>query len=234
MDQGFYFSRMSQTKKTSKEISVKLVATAVLFLVAIFLFAFIAKVVVLNRKDLFDSAAFHFFSTYTTPFTIEVMKVFTFLGSTSFLLPAYLVLVLWLWSKRQKRLALDVGIIAISSELLKLGLKNVFQRQRPDLPLLQSLKTFSFPSGHALSSFIFCSILIYVLWKEDIQRAWKWVFSIVLVLVAVMIGVSRVVLRYHYASDVIAGFCMGFSWVIFTLWLMNKIHFYIQGRKGKI
>jgi undecaprenyl-diphosphatase len=204
------------------------------FLIALFLFAFLAKVVVIGQNDLFDSAAFSFFHSYATPFTVKLMKGISFLGSSNFLLPAYIVLVSWLWLKKQKRLAFDISIIALSSELLKLGLKNGFQRERPELPLLESLKTYSFPSGHALSSFIFCSILIYVLWNENVKPVIKWILSVCLILLSVAIGISRIFLRYHYASDVFAGFCMGFTWVIFTLWLMNKIHFYIRKRKAKI
>jgi membrane-associated phospholipid phosphatase len=233
LGQGFFIYNMNESTKKAKEISLKLVVTGSLFVVAVFLFAFLAKVVVLGKKDLFDTTAFNFFSAYTTPFIVGVMKVITFFGSATFLFPAYVILVLWLWFKSQKRLALDIALVAISSDLLKLALKTGFQRQRPDLPLLESLKSYSFPSGHALSSFIFCSILVYVLWKENIKPVWKWIFSILLILFSVAIGISRVVLRYHFASDVIAGFCIGFSWVIFTLWLLNKIHFYIKSKRAK-
>jgi len=194
------------------------------FFVAIFLFAFLAKIVVLDKKDLFDTTAFSFLHSHTTPFIIKLMEVFTFFGSTTFLFPAYVVLVGFLLLKRQIRWAVDIAIIGISSELLKLFLKNFFHRHRPDLPLIKTLQSYSFPSGHALSSFIFFSILVYLLWKKDLKPAWKWIISILLILSSIAIGISRIVLRYHYASDVLAGFCMGYSWVIFSLWLLNKIH----------
>ncbi|MER3470732.1 MAG: hypothetical protein C4330_05215 [Chitinophagaceae bacterium] len=40
---------------------------------------------------------------------------------------------------------------------------------------------------------------------------------------SISIGISRIVLRYHYASDVLAGFALGYAWVLFSLWLLNKI-----------
>jgi undecaprenyl-diphosphatase len=33
----------------------------------------------------------------------------------------------------------------------------------------------------------------------------------------------------HYATDVIAGYCIGFLWLVFTVWLLNKIE--KQGKK---
>ena len=103
------------------------------------------------------------------------------------------------------------------------GLKEFFHRKRPDLPLIRTLDNFSFPSGHALSSFIFCSVLVYLVWKGGLYTAWKWALSVLLILFSISIGISRIVLRYHYASDVIAGFCLALAWVIFSLWLEKKL-----------
>jgi len=104
-----------------------------------------------------------------------------------------------------------------------LGLKQFFHRHRPDLPLVKTLTNFSFPSGHALCSFIFCSVLIYLVDKGNLSLRWKWIFSVLLILLSIIIGISRIVLRYHYATDVLAGFCVGFAWVIFSLWLERKL-----------
>jgi undecaprenyl-diphosphatase len=215
---------MNGTKEQVKEFPLKLLAAGILFFIAVFLFAFLAKMVVLDKKDLFDTTVFSFLHGYTTPFLIKLMEVFTFFGSATFLFPAYVVLVVFLLLKRETRWAVDIAIVGISSELLKLFLKNFFHRHRPNLPLIETLNSYSFPSGHALSSFIFFSILVYLLWKKDLKPVWKWIISILLILFSITIGISRIVLRYHYASDVVAGFCMGYSWVIFSLWLLNKIH----------
>ena len=75
-------------------------------------------------------------------------------------------------------------------------------------------------------------MLIYVLWKEKLHPAWKWMLSVALLLFSFLIGISRIVLRYHYASDVIAGFCFGFSWVLLSLWLLNKLHFWFRSTRS--
>src|SRR6476620_2754992 len=120
-------------------------------------------------------------------------------------------------------ITINRAIIAITSSALMFVLKEFFHRKRPDLPLIRTLDNFSFPSGHALSSFIFCSVLVYLVWKGGLHRAWKWVLSALLMLFSICIGISRIVLRYHYASDVIAGFCLALAWVIFSLWLEKKL-----------
>jgi membrane-associated phospholipid phosphatase len=84
------------------------------------------------------------------------------------------------------------------------------------------LTNYSFPSGHALSSFIFCSLLARLAWKSNWSPLMKWVVTVCLLSFSLSIGISRIVLRYHYASDVLAGFCLAFAWVLFSFWLQNK------------
>jgi undecaprenyl-diphosphatase len=211
-----------QTKKILKEISVKTVVAALSFFIAVGIFAVIAHEIVFENEDWFDSRAFHFFNKYSTPGLIEVFKIITFFGSSYFLFPAYFVLVGWLLIRKRKRDAINIGIIGVTSTALMFAMKAIFHRHRPDLPLFKELTNYSFPSGHSLSSFIFCCVLIWLAWKTSWSKPWKYITSILLVLFSISIGISRIVLRYHYASDVLAGFCLGFAWVLFSFWLQKK------------
>ena len=38
-----------------------------------------------------------------------------------------------------------------------------------------------------------------------------------------IIGLSRVYLRVHYASDVLAGYCVGFMWLSISIWILNRM-----------
>jgi undecaprenyl-diphosphatase len=204
-------------------VELKTVLVSLLFLVSLFAFGFLAHVVVGENETAFDDKAFHFFSAFNNPQFISVNRVLTFFGSTYFIIAAYVALIILLWFIHRRSDAINVAIVAASSTLLMLGLKQFFHRQRPELPLIKTLTNFSFPSGHALCSFIFCSVIIYLVDKSNLDLKWKWLFSVLLVLFSIAIGISRIVLRYHYATDVIAGFCVGFAWVIFSLWLERKL-----------
>lgn len=46
---------------------------------------------------------------------------------------------------------------------------------------------------------------------------------IMLVLLIFVIGFSRIYLRVHYASDVLAGFAIGFLWLVFSIWALNRM-----------
>jgi undecaprenyl-diphosphatase len=210
-------------KEIITEIELKTLLVSLLFIISVFVFGYLAHEVVGENETQFDSRVFQFFAAYNSPAFISVNKVLTFFGATYFVIPAYVILIIILWLIRRRSDAINVAIVAVTSTLLMLGLKQFFHRHRPELPLVKTLTNFSFPSGHALCSFIFCSAIIYLINKGKLDLKWKWIFSILLILLAIAIGISRIVLRYHYATDVVAGFCVGFAWVIFSLWLERKL-----------
>ena len=214
---------MKKENENVHSVSVKLIVVSLLFLAALYIFGYLADEVVLEKEDLFDTTVFHFLARFATPGIIEAARHITFFGSSTFFLPAYTLLVLYFVWRRKRSYALDIALVGISSTILLHTIKNLFRRERPAHPIYEALTNYSFPSGHALSSFIFCSVLIYVIWNGRWPTLWKWVTAVLLFLFALAIGISRVVLRYHYASDVLAGMCLGFAWVLFSLWLLKKI-----------
>ncbi|MDB5252379.1 MAG: phosphatase family protein [Flaviaesturariibacter sp.] len=212
-----------EVKKETKKVSLKILAAVLLFALALFIFGFLAQEVVVENEDLFDSHVFAFFKSYTTPQVVRWMAFLSFFGSPKFFLPAYAVLVAYFLWRRKRRYALDIGIVGVSSTVLMFSLKNVFHRQRPEFPLLARLTNYSFPSGHALCSFIFCTVMIYIVWNTQWKAGLKWVLSLFFFFFAVSIGISRIVLRYHYASDVLAGFCLGFAWALLCMYVLKRI-----------
>jgi undecaprenyl-diphosphatase len=216
-------------KDIVREISLKTIFIASSFLVSIFAFAFLAHEVVGEREDLFDSKVFHFLNANTTASLVKLMEGLSFFGSHYFLIPAYILIVTFLFFKHKRTDAVNIIIIVLSSTALLFGLKAIYRRHRPDLPLLREFHNYSFPSGHALSSFIFCSILIYLIWKSDLRSAFKYLLAGLLLIFSISIGISRIVLRYHFASDVLAGFALGFAWVVFSFWFLKKISKKVTG-----
>jgi len=109
-------------------------------------------------------------------------------------------------------------------------LKNFFSRQRPLIPLLKPALGYSFPSGHSMMSFAFYGLLIYLTYNYIGNKILKTLIIIALFVIILLIGLSRIYLRVHYTSDVIAGFSIGIIWLIFSIWLLNKIEKYSSVR----
>jgi undecaprenyl-diphosphatase len=209
--------------KKAKGISLRFLLVAGTFLLCLFLFATIADEMVLENENGFDRLAFQYLARMITASTTRIMLVITFFGSTNFLLPAYILLIgYFLIFKSTRRLSLDVGAVGISSTIILFTLKDIFHRHRPLDPLVPNVNGFSFPSGHSFCSFIFFGLLIYILWKHEMNAAVRWIASVFFFLFGCAIALSRVYLHVHYASDVVAGLCLSIAWLSLSVWLMHK------------
>lgn len=191
-----------------------------LFLLALAGFAFIAHEIVQENEDMFDTRVFNMLAPYSQGFDLRLMHFFTFFGSHLFLLPAHLLIAVALIIYHRWTDFFITGFMAISSYVLTLGLKHYFHRSRPLPRLTEIVNNFSFPSGHTFSSFVFAVVLIYLLWQSRWKTGWKVLWSCLLLALVVMVGLSRIILRAHYPSDVLASFCIGTAWMIFTAWVV--------------
>lgn len=208
-------------------LSVEMTIVLTLFVVALVLFAYITRRIFILHKVEFDQKVFSFLKNHVSDRNTDVMSFFTFLGTHEFLIPANLILILYfLFVKKQKWYSIKIPAIALSSLGLMFLLKYTFHRKRPPIPLLEEAKGLSFPSGHALMSVTFYGLLVYIVFKTVKNKDVKWTLIVFLILLILFIGFSRIYLRVHYASDVIAGYCIGFLWLVFTVWLLNRIEKY--------
>lgn len=120
--------------------------------------------------------------------------------------------------KRLSALLLVVGLVG--GVALSEGLKALFERERPPIAY-QAVETLnaSFPSGHALLSTVFYLTLGVMLTRAFPQKRFKAFVLGSAILIALLIGLTRVYLGAHWASDVIAGWCAGAAWAM-ALWLV--------------
>jgi membrane-associated phospholipid phosphatase len=214
----------TKTEEKVKGISVRLMVVSAIFAVILLLFLFITDEFVLEGGNSIDAKVFHFLEQYTSPGTTAVMNVLTFFGSTKFLFPAYILLAIFYIFKKNTRRSLNITAIGLTSIGLLLLIKNIFKRHRPPHPLIADVRGFSYPSGHSTSAFTFCGILIYILWEAKVSVVWKWVGTVALLLFAGLIALSRVYLHVHYASDVLAGFCLSFLWLTICIFILQRIN----------
>ena len=205
-------------------LSLEIIVLTGVFSAALLAFIGIARMIFKQKKENFDQHAFTFLASYVSDINTDVMQAFTFLGTHTFLIPANLALIAYfLFIKKHRWYSINVPVVALSSLLLMFFLKLIFQRDRPLTPLLAAAQGYSFPSGHALMSITFYGLIIFLVWQNE-KNVWiKWILTILLVLLINFIGISRVYLRVHYASDVLAGFCVGLMWLLLSLWILKKI-----------
>lgn len=96
---------------------------------------------------------------------------------------------------------------------LNVLLKQLVQRPRPDGFRLIAETGYSFPSGHSMVAMAFYGLLAWMVWHYERDHFVRWLCVIGFGLVIALIGISRIYLGVHYASDVIAGFCVSLIWL---------------------
>ena len=190
---------------------LRLLVPGIIFLVSTWLYFALEHEMIAEKEDWFDARVFNFLKDYLTPGVLELFRSLTFFGSAPFLMAAFAITIICLLIVKRKKEALALTLTGAGSFVLLEGFKFIFKRIRPDKPYFRIPKDYSFPSGHAFHSFIFYSILVLLIWKTNWDKKWKIVISIALFLFVLLIGLSRIVLRYHFSSDVVAGFCLGCS-----------------------
>ena len=216
-------------------LSIELVITLILFVIALVGFVYITTNVFELKSTTFDRHVFATILPHITDMRTTIMVWFSFMGSSAFLLPANILLAAYfLFVVRHRWYSIRVPVISLGSFLVMSGLKLVFHRPRPLDPVYEAARGFSYPSGHAMSAMTFYGLLIFLVFDKIRNKTMRWLLAFLLVALIFLIGFSRVYLRVHYASDVLAGFSLGLIWLVLTLWVINKIENYTRREVGAI
>ena len=178
------------------------------------LLAILAVVMDVKGDDLhqIDSAAYVFFVLHLRrPWLTPIMEGFSNLASPVVLAGMLLVVEAFAPGRRPGACAAINLVLAVVIDLV---LKEIVQRQRPDESIrLVSEVGYSFPSGHSMVSMAFYGLLLWMVWQYEQDRVVKWVCVTGFAILILFVGISRIYLGVHYASDVIAGFAVSAIWL---------------------
>ncbi len=145
-------------------------------------------------------------------FAAGVAYVFGPVGMPCLAVAALLVLALCRRSWTPVILVVGAGL---GSLLMTVAGKDVIGRHRP--PLVDAIPPYeyspSFPSGHALNATVVCGVVGYLLWLRRRTVAARVACVVVPVVVAVVVGLTRVVLGAHWFTDVVAAWLLGAGWL---------------------
>lgn len=127
----------------------------------------------------------------------------------------------WLVLGRKPRLAAFLALSVGGGLALSIWLKHLIDRPRPDLvPHGSIVHSASFPSGHSVMSAVVYLTLAALLMRAERNGGRKLLLLATAALLCLLVGISRVYLGVHWATDVLAGWTIGASWAIFC-WLVG-------------
>ncbi len=157
------------------------------------------------------------------------MRDITSLGSASVLVLITTATIIYFLLVRRWATALLIFVAVVGGQVLSSLLKVGIDRPRPELVShLVTETSLSFPSGHAMLSAVTYLTLGSLAARFLPGRVAKVYVLSLSVLVAVLVGVSRIYLGVHWPSDVLAGWCAGFAWAMLC-WLVARL---LQSREA--
>jgi undecaprenyl-diphosphatase len=158
------------------------------------------------------------------PWLQDMARDFTALGSTGVLSFLTLAAIIALLLARQHRAALTAAVAIGTGTILSSQLKHAFERARPDwaahAPYIDS---YSFPSGHAMMSAIVFLTLGALLAQRRKERRLKLFVMGTAILLALVVGVTRIYLGVHWPTDVIAGWTAGSFWALLCWFIADRL-----------
>ena len=149
-----------------------------------------------------------------SPAVVAFFKVATYAGSVWVAVPLVLAVTGWLWARGDRPAAVLLVTSFGAGEGLLYGLKEFFHRARPSLQVVAE-HGYSFPSGHSFTAALVYGLLAVLVWRWA-PRARSGLTALCVAL-AVTVGVSRIVLGVHYATDVLGGFVLAAGWLAASL-----------------
>lgn len=216
-------------------LSVKLGTLSFFFLACLVVLFHIVHDVFQDGDTGFDNLLFGLADKIRSPEMTRFMKVVSFFGSGEYLMVALaLVVLVFSFYDHMRWHSLRVLLITLTASVLHRLLKIYFGRPRPPFAIID-ISSLSFPSGHAMAGGVFYGVLIYLTWISVRTRQWRWLLTVFLTLLILLIGFSRVYLKVHYATDVLAGYIMGLLWLLLSLNFLCRIErFYISRYKSRV
>jgi undecaprenyl-diphosphatase len=169
----------------------------------------------------FDEWAIAWMHEHQGPRWLQIMgRDVTALGGVIVLTGMTLAVAGYFVLARQYHVIVLLLVATAGGAALNTGLKHLVGRDRPpEEGRAVAEISKSFPSGHAMLSAAVYLTLGVLLARMAESRAVKIYFLSLAVLISVLVGVSRVYLRVHWPTDVLAGWIIGLAWAV-LLWLV--------------
>lgn len=193
-------------------------------LAAVGVFAKIAEDVAQRESTAFDNGIRSMAMHLHAPALDILFGAITWMGSAYVVVPVTVAAVTLLWRRTGLRAAVVVATPLLGAGLIQL-LKELFQRARPTAVTNLLGISYSFPSGHTTAATAVAATLAYLLAREGLVR--RSVAIPAGITIPLLVGLSRIYLDVHWATDVIGGWAVG----LFVATLGVGLYEWLRGRE---
>jgi undecaprenyl-diphosphatase len=182
-------------------------------------FAKVGEDVFAHESTSFDGAVQGWMLAHQYPLLDKLFVAITIVGGITGMCVLALAGAAYLWYRGHRRVGSGVLLAPVVAITLFNVVKRLYARPRPVGLGGRVDSSYSFPSGHSTSAAAVCCTLAYVMWREGyIGGRTALAFAIVAPL---LIGLSRLYLNVHWATDVLGGWSVGLFVAVLSASLYN-------------
>lgn len=217
-DLMYHYSSGTADQKLKKRLLIIALIGIVPF-VTIVLFGFWGW----EEVTVIDYQISQYFYNLHSPIRNTIMTVITHMGDLLVQTTVTVLTVLLLFALKKWRTGLWYGLtVLIGAGILNGAIKEFYGRVRPSqIEPLVEIGGYSFPSGHSMGSIIVYGGILFLILQALRSEKLKVFFSLLVFLMILGIGFSRIYLGVHFPTDVIGGFSLGFSWIFLSISLFG-------------
>jgi undecaprenyl-diphosphatase len=176
-----------------------------------------------GKAVVFDTAVSTWFYSLRADWLTQPVKSITYLGNWQTVTLICVVLLFFRETRKKYGYAAAATVILVTR--LNSTIKSIFQRPRPDVSLhLIEQGGYSFTSGHAITSWVFYGLLIYLIRKHVKSPPEKNLLTGLMILPMALIGLSRIYLGVHYPTDVLGAWLLGTALLVVVIVIYDMIY----------
>jgi undecaprenyl-diphosphatase len=217
--------------KEAKEKISRIIRQNIIWIIAILMLiiAFVIMDELLDNEIYkFDDYIYRYISIIISPKMTVFFKMITNLGDATVVITTSILFLLFVKNKIfGKIMIFNLAIITT----LNVIIKNLVDRPRPTGFRLIDESGYSFPSGHSMVSMAFYGLIIYLVYRYVKNINLKYILIAVLSILIILIGISRVYLGVHFASDIVEGFCISIAYLILFIKILTRNKIFIRENK---
>lgn len=157
-----------------------------------------------------------------------MMLAMPYAGTNLTLLPAILLLGVWLWRRQGMVVsAIHLAVVCVGALSQNVAMKHLLNRDRPAIFEGRGLYAWaSYPSGHAILT---VALYFTIALQLRLARGWRWPFLVAPVIV-LLTCYSRLYLAVHWPTDIIGGLLMGLVWLAGSWTAFTR---YVRATRGE-
>ncbi|MDV7719442.1 phosphatase PAP2 family protein [Pediococcus ethanolidurans] len=193
------------------------------------LFLALTFAVMLNstKLNLFDTGIQQIIQKIVNPIQTNIFAIITFMGSPLVDIVLTLWIALFFWHTRNRKTAIWILITQLLGDAIAFFVKEFVQRVRPTKQLVPDTG-FSYPSGHTFSTALLCLTILFIVLPYIKKQKKQFVLAVLTVIWFCLVAFSRIYLRNHFPSDVLASLLLALSW--WTCMYEGYLHYSYQSR----